>query len=310
MLIPLFVAFVSCVGLFLLLGINPARAVKHLLTRRRKPSFRENLLAVQGLRKQNFLSKQFERTNDVLRMTGRAKQTGKYMHYSILLAVLGAGIGIVLLNPPLAAVLALSGLLAPQFMAQMSAARYQKEIREELYTVLSIVTSSYERTGNLVWAVEENIGHINPPVEAVFTELLRQCRVVDPSVPHALSVVRGMLDNAIWHEWCDDMLLCVANPSERRILRGIVEKCGRQNSAQNELDALLPRPFQQMLIVMGISLINIPVVCFMFGDFQTVLFQTIQGKIGLAIMAAAVLFAVYRGVRAARPVRAGKEAKG
>ena len=164
------------------------------------------------------------------------------------------------------------------------------------------MTSSYERTGNLLWSVEENIGHIHPPVEAVFSEFLRQCSVVDPSVPRALSVVRGMLDNAIWREWCDDMLLCVSNPSERHILQGVVEKCGRQNSAQNELDALLPRPFQQMLIVMGISLINIPVVCFMFGDFKTVLFQTVQGKCGLAVMAAAVLFAVYKGVRAARPV--------
>lgn len=110
--------------------------------------------------------------------------------------------------------------------------------------------------------------------------------------------------------WCDDMLLCVANPSERPILRGVVEKCGRQNNAQNELDALLPRLFQQMLIVMGISLINIPVVCFIFVDFQTVLFQTVQGKCGLAVMAAAVLYAVYRGIRAARPIGVGKAANG
>lgn len=310
MLVPLFMAAAFCVGLFLCLGFHPVRAVKRLFIRRRKATFRESLLAAQGLRKQNFLSKQFERTNNILRVTGRAGQIGKYMRLSVLLAVLGAGVGLALLNPPLAAVLALSGLFAPQFAVQMSAFHYQRESREELYTALSIVTSSYERTGNILWAVEENIGHINSPVEAVFAELLRQCRVVDPSVPRALSVVRGMLHNAIWHEWCDDMLLCVANPSERHILRDVVEKCARQNSAQNELDALLPRPFQQMLIVMGISLINIPVVCFMFGDFQTVLFQTVQGKCGLAVMAAAVLFAIYRGVRSARPVGAGKAANG
>lgn len=309
MLIPLFVAAAFCVGLFLFLGLHPARSVKRLFTRCRKPTFRESLLAVQGLRKQNFLSKQLERTNNILRMTGRAGQIGKYMRLSVLLAVLGAGVGLALLNPPLAAVLAFSGLLAPQFAVQMTAFHYQRESREEIYTALSIVTSSYERTGNLIWSVEENIRHINPPVEAVFAELLRQCRVVDPSVPRALSVVRGMLDTPIWWEWCDDMLLCVANPSERRILRAVVEKCGRQNSAQNELDALLPRPFQQMLIVMGISLINIPIVCFMFSDFQTVLFQTVQGKLGLAVIAAAVLFAVYRSVRAARPVGVGKAAK-
>lgn len=308
MLIPVVMAAAICVGLFLLLGVNPGQAVKRLFTRHRKPTFKEHLLAIQGLQKQNFLSKQFARTNAILRMTGRAEQAGKYMRLSILLSVAGAIIGIVLINPPLAIVFCFLGLLAPQFAVQITAFHYQKESREELYTALSIVSSSYERVGNLTWAVEENIGHIHPPIEAVFSEFLRQCRVVDSSVTRALAIVRGMLDDDIWREWCDDMLLCVANPSERHILRGVVEKCGRQNRAQNELDALLPRPFQQMLIVMGISLVNIPILCFMFGDFKTILFQTVQGKFGLAIMAAAVLFAIYRAVHAARPV--GKAANG
>jgi hypothetical protein len=310
MAIPIFMAAAICVGLFLLLGVNPTRIVKGLFARHRRPTFKEHLLAVRGLQKQNFIEKQFAKTNTVLQMTGRGEQVGKYMRLSILLAVIGAGIGIVLINPLLAIILALLGLLIPQFAVQMTAFRYQKESREELFTALSIVTSSYDRVGNLTWAVEENIGHIHPPIEAVFSEILRQCRVVDPSVSRALSVVREMLDNAIWREWCDAVQLCVANPSERRILRGIVEKCGRQNRAQNELDALLPRPFQEMLIVMVISLVNIPVVCFMFGDFTTVLFHTIQGKCGLAVMAAAVLFAVYKAVHAARPVEAGKAANG
>jgi hypothetical protein len=302
MVIPLFMAAAICAGLFLMLGINPFRKAKRLFARKHRPTFREYLLAARGLQKRNFIEKQFARTEAVLQMTGRGEQAGKYMLLSILLAVVGAGVGILLINPLLAIILALLGLLIPQFAVQMTAFRYQKESREELFTALSIVTSSYERVGNLIWAVEENIGHIHPPVEEVFTEFLRQCRMVDPSVPRALSVVREKLDNDIWREWCDDMQLCVANPSERRILRGIVEKCGRQNRAQNELDALLSRPIQQMLTVMAISLINVPLVCFMFSDFGTVLFHTIQGKCGLAVVAAAVLFAVYKAVHAARPI--------
>lgn len=310
MLIPLFVAAVFCAGLFLWLGINPWRILKGLFAQTKKPSLKKHLLAIQGLQKKNFFARQLEKTNAVLRMTGRAEQAGKYMRLSVLLAVLGAGAGVLLLNPLLAAVLAFGGFFAPQFTAQMTAFHYRKESREELFTALSIVTSSYERTGNLLWSVEENIDHIHPPVDAAFGELLRQCRMVDPSVPRALRIVRGVLNNEIWREWCDDMLLCVENPSERSMLRGVVEKCGRQNSAQNELDALLPRPFQQMLMVMGMSLINIPVVCFLFGDFKTILFQTVQGKFGLAVVAAAVLFSVYRGVHASRPVGAGKAANG
>ena len=308
MFVSLIVAAAFCAGLVLLLNIDPLQEAK-IFARHRKSTFRESLLAIQGRKRQSFLSKQFAKTNAILQMTGRAEQAGKYMRLSILLAVIGAGIGVVLVNPLLAVVLALFGLLIPQFVVQMSAAHYQKESREELFASLSLVTSSYERIGDLVLAVEENITYIHPPVDAVFAEFLRQCRVIDPSVPRALSVVREILDNDIWREWCDAMQLCIINPTQRRILRGIVDKCGRQNRTQKELDALLPRPMQQMLLVMGMALVNIPVVCLMFGDFSTILFHSVQGKFSLALVAAAVMFAVYKAIHAARPVEYEKVVK-
>lgn len=310
MIVPVFMAVALCGGLFLLFGLSPARFVRAVFAHRKKDSFKTRLLAAQGLKRQNFLAKQFTRTDEVLKITGRERKIPYYRRLSVLLSILGAVIGILTVNPPLVLVLAFSGLLIPQFIVQMSAARFQKESREELYTALSLVTSSYERTGNLVRAVEENIAHIHPPVDAVFSEFLRQCRMVDPSVPRALSHVRGMLDNAIWREWCDAMQLCIANPDQRKILRSIVEKSGRQNRIQNELDSLLPRPMQQMLLVMGMALINIPIVCFLFSDFARILFHTVQGKCGLAVMAAAVLFAVYKAIHAARPVEYRKAVNG
>lgn len=307
MIVPVFVAVALCAGLFLLFGLDPRRIAG---ARHRKESFKTRLLAAQGIKRQNFLAKQFSKTDEVLRITGREKKIPYYRRLSTLLAILGAAVGIVTVNPLLALVLALFGLLIPQFVVQMSAARFHKESREEMFTALSLVTSSYERTENLVSSVEENVAHIHPPVDAVFAEFLRQCQMVDPSVPHALFHVRGMLDNSIWHEWCDAMQLCIANPSQRNILYGIVEKSGRQNRIQNELDSLLPRPMQQMLLVMGMALINIPIVCFLFSDFAGILFHTVQGKCGLAVMAAAVLFAVYKAVHAARPVEYRKAVNG
>ena len=310
MIVPIFMAVALCAGLFLLLNLNLSDLLKSVFAHRRKESLKTRLLATQGLKRQSFLEKQFFKTHEVLRITGREAKIPFYRRLSVLLAVLGAAVGILTFNPPLTLVLALAGLLIPQFTVQMSAARFQKESREELFTALSLVTSSYERTGNLVWAVEENIEHIHPPVDAVFSEFLRQCRVVDPSVPHALNHVSGMLDNAIWREWCDSMQLCIQNPAQKNILRAIVEKSGRQNRIQNELDSLLPHPMQQTMLVMSMALINIPIVCFLFSDFAGILFHTIQGKCGLAVIAAAVLFAVYKAIHAARPVEYGKVVNG
>ncbi len=307
MIVPVFMAVAFCAGLFLLFGVNPAELAKRLF-HRRAPTFEDHLSAVRGIPRANFLQAQFARTDEILCITGRGAQIARYKRLSVLFAIVGAGIGVVLFNPLLAAVLALFGLLIPHFTVQMSLFRFQKESRDELFTALSLVTSSYTRTGNLEWAVEENIDHIHPPVESVFAEFLRQCRVVDPSVSRALTKVRGMLDQAIWREWCDAMQLCIVNPAQQKMLHGIVEKCGRQNRAQNELDSLLPRSLQQMFLVMAMALSNIPVLCFLFGDFKTILFQSIQGKCALAVMAGAVLFSIYKAVHAARPVTYGKAA--
>lgn len=58
------------------------------------------------------------------------------------------------------------------------------------------------------------------------------------------------------------------------------------------------------------ALINIPIVCFLFSDFAGILFHTIQGKCGLAVIAAAVLFGVYKAIHAARPVEYQKAVNG
>lgn len=307
MIVPVFVAVAFCAGLFFMLGVNPVTLLRHLF-HRRAPSFGDHLLAVRGIHRSNFLQVQFARTDEILRITGRGRQIGRYKCLSVLFAVVGAGVGLVFANPPLAAVLALFGLLVPHFTVQMSLFRFQRESRDELFTALSLVTSSYTRTGNLEWAVEENLAHIHPPVESVFAEFSRQCRVVDPSVPRAITKVRGMIDQDIWREWCDAMQICILNPTQQKMLGGIVDKSARQNRAQNELDSLLPHSVQQMFIVMAMALSNIPVLCFLFGDFKTILFETIQGKCALAVMAGAVLFSVYKAVHAARPVTYGKAA--
>lgn len=309
MIVPALMAAALCAGLFLLFGIHPIQFAAPLFARRKKSTFKNYLFSVRGMKKQNFFKRQFAQTDEILRVTGREKKIPVYRRFSFLLAVAGACICAVLVNPSLEVVLALFGLLVPQFFVQMSAYRFKKECREELFTALSLVTSSYERLGSLTLAVEENIEHIHPPIDGIFSEFLRQSQLVDADVPRALTRARSMLDNAVWREWCDAMQLCIANPAQRKILRGVVEKCGQQNNAQNELDAQLPRPFQQMLLVMGMVIVNVPIICFLFNDFTGILFYTIQGKCGLALMAGAVLFAVYRAVRAARPVKYRKAVK-
>ena len=59
--------------------------------------------------------------------------------------------------------------LAPIWYLRSTAASYKKHLNEELETAISIITTSYLRTEDLIRAVKENLPYINEPVCCVVT---------------------------------------------------------------------------------------------------------------------------------------------
>lgn len=292
------------VGLFIILDINPLQIVAEL-NRQRRPSFKAMQREALGQKSRSPIAairRQFARAKAILEITNRGAQYQRCKKLAALFAVIGAGVGIVIGNPFLAAILLLAGILGPTFAIQVMATTFQKQVNNELFTALSIVTGSYQRCENLVEAVAENVGNINPPVSDVFQEFLRRTRLVDPSVTKAILAIRPMIDSEVWRQWCDAALLCQRDSSKKYALTSVIKKSMELNRIQGELDAKLNRP---LIMTMGLFLIvigNVPLACFIYSDWIPVLKNTVQGWIAVAGIAAAGLFAIYRGVRAARPL--------
>lgn len=305
MYLSIFLAIAFVIGFFTILDINPIKGMQRLPSIfKRRLSFKDMTLKALGREKNNFIERQFLQAKRVLQMTGRSAEYDYYKRFSALLAVVGAGLGLVLLNPFLAVVLAVTGLLIPVFVVQLSVIGYNRESREELYAGISIVTSSYERTGDIMVAVEENIGHLSSSIAPVFKEMQRHYNLIDPDLHKAVQHVRPLLDHPIWHKWCDNLQMCIDDPSKRYILRGVVKDCGSQNSLQNELDTLLNRPMAEAIGVSVIVFANVPILSLLSSDFAKTIFQTLQGKLALGGIAAGILFMFYRAVRAMRPLTA------
>lgn len=304
MQLSVFIFIAITVGLFLALDINPLQVAGEM-ARKRRPSFKAMQREARGQQSRSPIAairRQFARAKAILEITNRAAQYRLCKRLAILFAVIGAGVGIVVGNPILAVVLMLAGILGPTFVIQVMATTFQKQVNSELFTALSIVTGSYQRCENMVDAVAENIGNINPPVSDVFQEFLRRTRMVDPSVAKAISAIRPMIDSEVWRQWCDAALLCQRDPSKKFTLTSVITKSMELNRIQGELDAKLNRP---LVLTMGLFLLvigNIPIACFLYSDWITVIKSTVQGWIGIAGIAVAGLYAAYRGVRAARPL--------
>ena len=290
-------------GLWLILDFSPVEGLHRF---RRSPTLKRHLLEVQGKRQENFVQAQFRLARETLEITGRRDAYPRYFRRAVLLGILGAGAGMALLNPLMAAVLAAAGLLAPMLAVQLSAASFQTDGRAVMYTALSLVTGAFERTGDPVTAVRESVKYMDEPMQSVFRDFLHRYRQ-DSSVAHAMAAIRGRLDQRVWQEWCDAMLQCYDDPGRAGLLREIVQNCGRQNSIQTELASILKQPHRDIIRMVLLVVLPVPLLCLPAYTRQ-ILLGTWQGKLSLGAVAAAALYAVYRGVHASRPLDMEKAA--
>ena len=69
--------------------------------------------------------------------------------------------------------------LAPIWYLRSTAASYKKHLNEELETAISIITTSYLRTEDLIRAVKENLPYINEPVKANFEAFVYEAELIN-----------------------------------------------------------------------------------------------------------------------------------
>ena len=119
---------------------------------------------------------------------------------SLALFCAGGSIAILLGNFFLAPVMAVGFLFLPFWYVKLTASHYKRDVSAELETALSVITTAYLRTEDIVTAVEENIVYLNPPVSKVFQNFLLQIKLVNPDVEAGLRAMRGQIDNEVFWE--------------------------------------------------------------------------------------------------------------
>ncbi|MDE5590220.1 MAG: hypothetical protein K2J60_13955, partial [Acetatifactor sp.] len=184
-------------GVFLILGLKPTEFTDGLFAFLIKPkgSIREDIRETSGLKKPGPLRREILEAQGVLEMTGRGKRFSLICAAALALFCAGGSIAILLGNFFLAPVMAVGFLFLPFWYVKLTASHYKRDVSAELETALSVITTAYLRTEDIVTAVEENIAYLNPPVSKVFRDFLMQIKMVSPDVETALKAMRGRIDN-------------------------------------------------------------------------------------------------------------------
>lgn len=197
----------------------------------------------------------FKTTNSMLTAT---RQKGKLTLVILSTAVLiafGAFVAIFINNVYLVPVFAIVFGSIPFIFIRFQFIKYNKVVMEELTIAMASVTSSYERTENILLSFKENLDDTAEPIKSVFAGFINEIENVNPNYELAIEHMKNKVKNNVWVEWCEALKRCVHNKNIKHVLSPIVTKLSKINITTDELKTILSEVVKDFYILVGAALV-------------------------------------------------------
>lgn len=292
-------------GLMSLFGVRAADFMDAVFYSQRKAAtLNDEISVLMGRPAKGFFNQDFE-IKRILKDTGRADRYEALKRLTFILFAVGAVLALLIGNVYLVPILGIGFSLMPVWYLRNAAASYKKHLNEELETAISIITTSYLRTEDLIRSVRENLPYINEPVKANFEAFVYEARLINANTTSAINSLKMKIPNRVFHEWCNILIQCQADRSMKNTLPTIAQKFSDVRIVQSELEAMMQGPRREAITMMFLVWANIPLLYFLNKDwFHTLIFTT-PGKIALAICAAIILFSLTQIMKLSKPIEYG-----
>jgi hypothetical protein len=213
------------------------------------------------------------------------------IRFKVLLGMAGLAAGLLLKNPFLTIVLAFGCFWLPDAYLRISSLRFAKEADDAAETAMSLVTNSYLQNEDIKSSVFENITRIDQPLREAFREFLAETGFVDASVVNALYRMKTKSDNAYFADWCDVLIQCQDDRELKYVLPSIVSKLNSVKKVQSELDSLMYDIYKEYLYVVGIVVLNFPLMFLINAEWADIIYGTTLGKFTVSICFAIIFLA-------------------
>jgi len=291
------------VGVVFIFGMTPDSVTNNVMRIfDKKETLKEKALIAQGKKKSKKLSLVITRIKDALTATGKGAKFSLALTASLVLMAVGCVIAFMIGNPFLIPVLALALAMIPFGFVRKTVASYNAQVKSELETALSIITTSYVRSDNIIESVRENIRYIKPPVREIFQSFVDECGYVSSDVKRAIKNLREKVNDTVFTEWCDILLACQDDRTLKDTLMPTVAKLTDIRIVNSEIKSTLADARREYIIMVGLVCANIPILYFLNKDWYAALMFTTLGKFVLAICGVAILVTGIFMTRFTRPV--------
>ena len=187
-----------CAATVILLGLTPESITDDLMRFvSPKQTLRDKVLIAKGKKKSRRLTNEILHIKDALDATGKGKQFTIACAASILLLIVGCIVAVVIDNYFMIPVLAVAFACLPFFYIKSTIAAYDRHVREEMETALSIITTSYIRSDDILGAVQENIVYLKPPVKGIFQSFVGDAMMISSDLKTARRNLKEKISDSI-----------------------------------------------------------------------------------------------------------------
>lgn len=278
----------------MILGVTPVQITQDLMNIIRPGNQLRTLSEdVRAKRRRGGIYGQLQRIRNTMEATGRGRLFPIALTSVVGFAVLGIVIGIMIDNIWLIPALSI-GLGAVPFLYMSSAVEfYEKSVRDEMETALSIITNSYILSGDLIDAVRKNLEFIKPPLRGAFEKFV-QDSVIMPSRKEIIIRLRERLDDQVFYEWCTTLLQCQDDRTLKENLNPVINKLTDIRLVNTQVAAVVASAKAEYYAMVGFMVGSIPLLAMVSPDTVDVLLTTTIGKMLSGLVAVITLFTFFR----------------
>lgn len=303
MILPLITSLFLIIAIVCFLNLTPqqiSQDITYVISK--KPNLRERARSLRAGKKKKGLGAKLEYLQSALAACGKESKFALVCSSALVLFAAGAVVAVLIDNVFLIPALSVAMAMIPFIYVRNIISIYEKQTKEELETTLSIITTSYVRSDDIVSAVKENLPYIRPPLRESFSAFYGDATAVSSSIKQALYNLKRKVDDEVFREWVDTLIQCQDDRELKDTLQPIVAKLTDVRIVNSELNTMMSAVRAEYYTMVGLVVGNIPLLYVLNKDwFHTLIYET-PGKIVLGICGIVIVVTYFFLMKFTKPV--------
>ena len=307
-IVKVLIFILSITGLYIKFNITPKSWILdiynnfRILSGKHKDNLRERIKKSKKEKKESYIERLINETKEIMVNNGTIGSFNKLILTSIICCVIGIIISLLLDNIFILPVITVMLGLIPFYFIKIQNMIYKEEVKKELETALSNITSSYMRYNTtFLDAVKENVDNIKNPLKATFQKYIITCEHINSNNKENLEQLKKAVNDDTYREWIDGVIASEEDYNLKATLPNITNKFSDMRIINNELSTKMFEPLKDYVYMVILVIISVPLF-FIFNKEAVIDYLNLPlGKIEMTVIFIIIIIVSSKVAKELRP---------